>query len=79
MHSVLASSDQYHLYQTAGRALAAMRRRGDAPAVEYWAGNPIMSLALLPYVIATNGITMLTPALTGWPCTACQLKIHSLY
>lgn len=51
MHSVLASSDQYHLYQTAGRALAAMRRRGDAPAVEYWAGNPIMSLALLPLAL----------------------------
>jgi hypothetical protein len=62
MHSVLASSDQYHLYQTAGRALAAMRRRGDAPAVEYWAGNPFMSLALLPYVIVTNGTTTLTPA-----------------
>ncbi|KAG2144925.1 TRAPP II complex [Suillus cothurnatus] len=51
MHSVLASSDQYHLYQTAGRALAAMRRRGDAPAVEYWAGNPFMSLALLPLAL----------------------------
>lgn len=60
MHSVLASSDQYHLYQTAGRALAAMRRRGDAPAVEYWAGHPIMSIALLPYVTVTNGTTMLT-------------------
>ncbi|KAG2134424.1 TRAPP II complex [Suillus bovinus] len=51
MHSVLASSDQYHLYQTAGRALAAMRRRGDAPAVQYWAGNPIMSLVLLPLAL----------------------------
>lgn len=51
MHSVLASSDQYHLYQTAGRALAAMRRRGDAPAVEYWAGHPIMSIALLPLAL----------------------------
>lgn len=51
MHSVLASSDQYHLYQTAGRALAAMRRRGDAPAVEYWAGHPIMSITLLPLAL----------------------------
>lgn len=60
MHSVLASSDQYHLYQTAGRALAAMRRRGDAPAVEYWAGHPIMSITLLPYVNVINSATMLT-------------------
>lgn len=65
MHSVLASNDQYHLYQTAGRALAAMRRRGDAPAVEYWAGNPIMSLALLPLALHRLPIENLCSILTA--------------
>lgn len=48
MHSVLASSDLHHLYQTASRALAVMRRRGDASTVEYWSGNPITGVVLLP-------------------------------
>ncbi|KAG1782538.1 TRAPP II complex [Suillus placidus] len=65
MHSVLASSDQYHLYQTAGRALAAMRRRGDAPAVEYWAGHPIMSIALLPLALHRLPIENLFSILTA--------------
>jgi hypothetical protein len=51
MHSVLASGDQHHLYQTAGRNLAVMHRRGDASTVEYWAEDPVMGVALLPYVI----------------------------
>ncbi|KAG1756741.1 TRAPP II complex [Suillus paluster] len=67
MHSVLASSDQYHLYQTAGRALAVMRRRGDAPAVEYWAGHPIMSLALLPLALHRLPIENLCSILTATP------------
>jgi len=56
MTSVLANSDQQHLYQTASRALAVMRRRGDASTVEYWAGHPVASVALLPYVtVQTTG------------------------
>lgn len=69
MHFVLASSDQYHLYQTAGRALAAMRRRGDAPAVEYWAVNPIMSITLLPLPLhrlpIENQFSILTATLSA--------------
>ncbi|KAH7926321.1 hypothetical protein BV22DRAFT_1087325 [Leucogyrophana mollusca] len=48
MHSVLSIGDQHHLYQTASRALAITRRRGDPSAVEYWAGRPILSIAVLP-------------------------------
>ncbi|OAX44681.1 hypothetical protein K503DRAFT_795305 [Rhizopogon vinicolor AM-OR11-026] len=51
MHSVLASGDQYHLHQTAGRALAVMRRRGDASTVEYWTGHPVTGVALLPLAL----------------------------
>lgn len=73
MHSVLASSDQYHLYQTAGRALAAMRRRGDAPAVEYWAGHPIMSLSLLPLALHRLPIENLFSMLTAKSSTTDSL------
>ncbi|KIJ69369.1 hypothetical protein HYDPIDRAFT_24212 [Hydnomerulius pinastri MD-312] len=48
MNSILAANDQYHLYQTASRALAVTRRRGDTSTVEYWAGRPILSIAVLP-------------------------------
>ncbi|KAF8136381.1 transport protein Trs120 or TRAPPC9 TRAPP II complex subunit-domain-containing protein [Boletus edulis] len=48
MHSILPANDQSHLYQTASRALAMIRRRGDASMIEYWAGHPIQSIAVLP-------------------------------
>ncbi|KAG6376171.1 TRAPP II complex [Boletus reticuloceps] len=48
MHSILPANDQSHLYQTASRALAIIRRRGDASMIEYWAGHPIQSIAVLP-------------------------------
>ncbi|KAF8559602.1 hypothetical protein OG21DRAFT_1402685 [Imleria badia] len=48
MHSILVTNDQCHLYQTASRALAITRRRGDASMIEYWAGHPVQSIAVLP-------------------------------
>ncbi|KAF8844938.1 hypothetical protein BDN67DRAFT_942470 [Paxillus ammoniavirescens] len=48
MHSMLTTNDQYHLYQTASRALAVTRRRGDTSTIEYWAGCPVHSIAVLP-------------------------------
>ncbi|KAH7914700.1 TRAPP II complex [Hygrophoropsis aurantiaca] len=51
MHSVLSIGDQFHLYQTASRALAITRRRGDAGLVEYWADCPILSIAVTPLPI----------------------------
>lgn len=49
MHSVLATNDQCHLYQTASRALAITRRRGDVSTLEYWGGHPVQSIAMLPW------------------------------
>ncbi|KAG8217536.1 TRAPP II complex [Butyriboletus roseoflavus] len=48
MHSVIAANDQRHLYQTASRALVITRRRGDTSMIEYWAGHPVQSIAVLP-------------------------------
>ncbi|KAG1715706.1 hypothetical protein ID866_1469 [Astraeus odoratus] len=48
MHAVLATSDQYHLYQTASRALNVLKRRGETTTVEWWAGRPSISIALQP-------------------------------
>ncbi|KAF9227891.1 hypothetical protein BS17DRAFT_693370 [Gyrodon lividus] len=48
MHRTLSTNDQYHLYQTASRALAVTRRRGDTSTIEYWAGCPVHNIAVLP-------------------------------
>ncbi|KAI6005920.1 TRAPP II complex [Pisolithus albus] len=48
MHSILATADQCHLYQTASRALSILKRRGEATTIEWWAGHLAVSIALLP-------------------------------
>lgn len=48
MHSILATADQCHLYQTASRALSILKRRGKATTIEWWAGHLVVSMALLP-------------------------------
>ncbi|TFK54866.1 hypothetical protein OE88DRAFT_1653405 [Heliocybe sulcata] len=48
LHPVLAASEQHHLYTTASQALATSRRRGDRRRVEYWSGQPIISIELTP-------------------------------
>lgn len=50
MHLVLTPGDQHHLYTTSVRALTTAQRRGDMRQVEYWAGRPIISIAVSPYV-----------------------------
>ncbi|THH33843.1 hypothetical protein EUX98_g252 [Antrodiella citrinella] len=48
LHPVMSQGDQHHLYNTASRALAIARRRGDSRSVAYWSGQPIVSLEVLP-------------------------------
>lgn len=50
LHLVMSHSDQPHMYSVASRALATVRRRGDNRCVDYWAGKPIISIEVLPYV-----------------------------
>ncbi|KZT26443.1 hypothetical protein NEOLEDRAFT_1062821 [Neolentinus lepideus HHB14362 ss-1] len=52
LHPVLASSEQHHLYSTASQALATSKRRGDRRQVEYWSGQPIVSIELSPLPLA---------------------------
>ena len=46
----MSQGDQLHLYNTASRALATARRRGDPRQVDYWSGKPVESIEVLPYV-----------------------------
>ncbi|KAH8106969.1 TRAPP II complex [Cristinia sonorae] len=48
LHPVMSEGDQHHLYNTAARALATARRRGDSRSVEYWSGRPIVSMEVIP-------------------------------
>ncbi|KAI6099877.1 TRAPP II complex [Pisolithus croceorrhizus] len=48
MHSMLTTADQCHLYQTASRALNILKRRGETTPIEWWAGQLVVSIALLP-------------------------------
>lgn len=52
LYPVLTAADQHHLYTTASRSLATSRRRGDKRIVDYWSEQPIVSLAVTPYVCA---------------------------
>ncbi|EGN95949.1 hypothetical protein SERLA73DRAFT_111910 [Serpula lacrymans var. lacrymans S7.3] len=56
MHPVLSIGDQYHLYQTATRALATARRRGSSETVEYWAGRPVISISVSPLPLSRRPI-----------------------
>jgi hypothetical protein len=44
----LAPSEQAHLHATAAKALATSRRRGRETRVDYWAGNPVYSVEIVP-------------------------------
>ncbi|OBZ75570.1 hypothetical protein A0H81_04217 [Grifola frondosa] len=48
LHPVMSQGDQHHLYNTASRALMTAKRRGDRRAVDYWSGQPIVSIGILP-------------------------------
>ena len=45
----MSHGDQHHLYNTAARALATARRRGDTRSIAYWSGQPMVSMEVLPY------------------------------
>ncbi|KAI0928535.1 hypothetical protein AcW1_005748 [Taiwanofungus camphoratus] len=76
LHLVMSHNDQQQLYNTAGRALATAKRRGVRRTVDYWSGQPIVSIEVLalPLVClpAENPISALSqgrsrgnPALAG--------------
>ena len=48
LYRVMSQGDQHHLYNTAARALATAKRRGDNRAVDYWSGQPVVSMEVLP-------------------------------
>jgi hypothetical protein len=45
---VLSPDDQYTIISSARRALTAAHRRGDQRIVEYWSGQPVVSIELVP-------------------------------
>ena len=46
----MSPRDQHQCYTTATRALATAVRRGDRRLVDYWSGQPITSIEILPCV-----------------------------
>ncbi|KAI0031712.1 TRAPP II complex [Vararia minispora EC-137] len=48
LHTVLSDDDQLSLFGSASRALTAARRRGDPRIIEYWSGQPVVSVELVP-------------------------------
>ncbi|TBU35870.1 TRAPP II complex [Dichomitus squalens] len=48
LYPVMHPRDQHSLYSTSTRALATAKRRGDRRAVDYWSGQPILSIEILP-------------------------------
>ncbi|KAH8117559.1 Trs120-domain-containing protein [Phellopilus nigrolimitatus] len=48
LSSFLDAEDQYHLYTTASRAMATVRRRGDERKLNYWLAEIVVSIDLVP-------------------------------
>ncbi|KAF8590613.1 hypothetical protein K439DRAFT_1382134 [Ramaria rubella] len=48
LHTIISSADQAYLYSNSAKALVTARRRGDDRRVEYWSGNPVVSLEITP-------------------------------
>jgi len=48
LRAVLAPSDQTYLYTNSAKALVTARRRGDDRRIEYWSGNPVVSIEVTP-------------------------------
>ncbi|KAI0054107.1 hypothetical protein FA95DRAFT_1591856 [Auriscalpium vulgare] len=63
LHAVLTEEDQYYMYSVSSRALTDARRRGETRSVDYWSGQPIVSIELLPLstlrLLVENPVTML--------------------
>ncbi|KAH9856984.1 TRAPP II complex [Lenzites betulinus] len=76
LHPVMSPGDQHHLYSTASRALLTAKRRGERRAVDYWSGQPVISMEVLPLPlvrlpiekplsILSHSATAATAVLTG--------------
>lgn len=50
LHPVMTALDQRSMYDNAKKALSTAKRRGDNTSVDYWSGQPITSIVVLPYV-----------------------------
>ncbi|KAI0093921.1 TRAPP II complex [Irpex rosettiformis] len=48
LHLVMSQGDQHHLFNTASKALSTAKRRGDSRYIEYWSGQPVVSIEILP-------------------------------
>jgi hypothetical protein len=48
LHPLLTVMDQQHLYATANRALATVKRRGGKATIDFWTGLPISGLEVTP-------------------------------
>ncbi|KAI0748229.1 transport protein Trs120 or TRAPPC9 TRAPP II complex subunit-domain-containing protein [Daedaleopsis nitida] len=48
LHPVMTALDQRSMYDNAKKALSTATRRGDSTAVDYWSGQPITSIVVLP-------------------------------
>lgn len=51
LHTIISPSDQSYLYSNSAKALVTARRRGDDRRLEYWSGNPVVSIEITPYVL----------------------------
>ena len=48
LYRVMSQGDQQNMYNTATRALATAKRRGENKCVDYWSGQPVVSMEILP-------------------------------
>lgn len=48
LRTIINPSDQVFLYANSVKALMTARRRGDDRRVEYWSGNPVVSVEVSP-------------------------------
>ncbi|KZV62838.1 hypothetical protein PENSPDRAFT_641660 [Peniophora sp. CONT] len=66
LYSVLTNDDQYTIFMSASRALTAAHRRGDQRIVEYWSGQPIVSIEMIPAPntrqVVENPVSLLSKA-----------------
>ncbi|KAI0797912.1 TRAPP II complex [Abortiporus biennis] len=76
LHVVTPPVEQVKLYDSAARAMSTARRRGDTRSVDYWSGQPIVSLEVLspslvrlpiekPISILSQRRSDVAPILTG--------------
>ncbi|KAI0720991.1 TRAPP II complex [Cerioporus squamosus] len=69
LHPVMSPRDQHEIYSQASKAMMTAKRRGDARAVDYWSGQPISGIAVLPLPLVRmpieKPISLLSQTSTG--------------